>query len=83
MKISRTIRFGLLVLAVLLLVVMWSFLPLSEWIEGFRLWIIDLGWVGVLAFVLAYIVLTVVLGPATALTLTAGLAYGFLSLIHI
>ena len=67
----------MLVLAVLLLVVMWSFLPLSEWIEGFRLWIIDLGWVGVLAFVLAYIVLTVVLGPATALTLTAGLAYGF------
>jgi len=57
----------MLVLAALLLVVMWSFLPLREWIEGFRLWIIDLGLVG----------LTVVLGPATALTLTAGLAYGF------
>jgi len=59
----------MLVLAALLLVVMWSFLPLREWIEGFRLWIIDLGLVGVLAFVLAYV--------ATALTLTAGLAYGF------
>ena len=67
----------MLVLTVLLLVVMWSFLPLGEWIEGFRLWIIDLGLVGVLAFVLAYVILTVVLGPATALTLTAGLAYGF------
>ena len=47
----------MLVLAALLLVVMWSFLPLREWIEGFRLWIIDLGLVGVLAFVLAYVLL--------------------------
>lgn len=56
---------------------MWSFLPLSEWIEKFRLWIIDLGAVGVVAFVVAYVFVTVVLGPATALTLAAGLAFGF------
>lgn len=77
MKISRTTKLGLFVLAVFLLFVMWSFLPLSEWIEKFRLWIIDLGAVGVVAFVVAYVFVTVVLGPATALTLAAGLAFGF------
>lgn len=76
MKISRTTKLGVLVLSVILLFVLWSYLPLSEWVERFRLWIVDLGLVGVVAFVVAYVVLTVVLGPASALTLAAGLAYG-------
>ena len=77
MKISRTTRLVLIALAVFSLVMMWMFLPLSEWIERFRLWIIDLGVVGIVAFVLVYVFVTVVLGPATALTMTAGLAFGF------
>lgn len=76
MKISANRRLVVIVLAVLLLVVMWSFLPLSEWVERFRLWIVDLGVVGVVAFVLVYVFVTIVIGPATGLTLTAGIVFG-------
>ena len=68
-----------MVIALLLLALiiwLWWIMPVALWIDGFRLWILQLGLVGLLAFVLLYVVITVVLGPASALTLTAGLAYG-------
>lgn len=58
------------------LIYLWMQAPVLEWIDTLRLWILSLGWVGVGAFVVLYIVITIVLGPATALTLMAGLAYG-------
>lgn len=58
------------------LIYLWMQAPVLEWIDTLRLWILSLGWVGVVAFVVLYIVITIVLGPATALTLLAGLAYG-------
>lgn len=61
---------------VLLGVYLWTHLPVHEWIEQFRLWIVGLGAAGVAAFVLVYVLITLVVGPATAMTLTAGLAYG-------
>jgi len=73
---SRTTKIGVLALAAVLLIFMWSLLPVTEWIEQFRQWILMLGLLGIAAFVLAYVFLTVVLGPASALTLAAGLAYG-------
>ncbi len=60
----------------MLLLLVWWQLPVKIWIDQFRAWILDLGVVGVVAFVLMYVLITVVLGPASALTLTAGLAYG-------
>lgn len=60
----------------LLLLIAWWQLPVKEWIDQFREWIVDLGFIGVVMFVIIYVLITVVLGPASALTLTAGLAYG-------
>lgn len=60
----------------LCLLLVWWQLPIKIWIDQFRVWIIDLGVFGVVAFVLVYVLITVVLGPASALSLTAGLAYG-------
>ena len=51
-------------------------MPLAEWIEHFRLWILNLGVFGLGVFVLAYIVLTVMMAPVGLLSLMAGLAYG-------
>lgn len=63
---------GLLLLGAYL----WTQLPVQQWIEQFRLWILSLGAAGVGAFVLVYVLITLVVGPATALSMTAGLAYG-------
>lgn len=58
------------------LVYLWMQAPVMVWIDSLRQWILSLGWVGVATFVALYVVVTVMLGPATALTLMAGLAYG-------
>ena len=65
------------VVALVALTAVWFLLPVREWIEGFRGWIEDLGALGVAVFAALYTVVTVVLGPAWALTLVAGLAYGW------
>jgi len=59
-----------------LVVFAWTQLPLTQLIESLRLWVVSQGMVGVLVFVVTYIIVTVVLGPASGLTLMAGLAYG-------
>ncbi|MFK8079789.1 MAG: TVP38/TMEM64 family protein [Granulosicoccus sp.] len=66
---------GIVILA--LLVWVWTLVPAAHLIEQLRLWIVSLGVAGVVAFTALYIVVTVVLGPASGLTLMAGLAYGF------
>jgi len=63
-------------LALLAVTALWFLLPVRDWIEGFQGWITELGTIGVAVFVALYVVVTVVLGPAWALTLVAGLAYG-------
>ena len=63
-------------LALLAVTAIWFLLPVREWIDGFQGWITDLGAVGIAVFVGLYVAVTVVLGPAWALTLVAGLAYG-------
>lgn len=55
---------------------LWYFLPVKEWLDGFRSWIEELGALGVVAFIGLYVVITVVMGPAAGLTLIAGLVYG-------
>jgi len=65
------------VIALIAIMALWVLLPVRDWIEGFQYWIQDLGIVGIAVFVFLYVVITVVLGPAWALTLVAGLVYGF------
>ena len=69
-------KITLTLIAVLLIFLLWLQLPMTEWITQFRHWILDLGTLGIVAFVLLYVLVTALLGPASALTLTAGLAYG-------
>ena len=64
-----------LVLAAIFL--LWSLLPLREWLEALRGWIVGLGVAGVLVFALIYILGAVVLAPEALLTILAGFAYGF------
>ena len=73
---SKNLKTGLVVLAAIAVVALWFLLPIKQWIDALEQWITGLGAVGVVAFVVIYIIATVVLAPASALTLLAGLAYG-------
>ena len=63
-------------LAFAALATLWFLLPVREWIEGFQGWIADLGALGIVVFAALYTVVALVLGPAWALTLAAGLVWG-------
>ncbi len=76
MNWTRTIQVVIGLLALSLLIWLWTILPISQWIDQVREWILSLGVLGVVIFVFLYVGITVVLGPASALTMTAGLAYG-------
>ena len=62
----------------LFIVVLWWFLPITEWIKTFGSWIENLGFPGIVAFTLLYALFIVIVGPSSLLALTAGLAYGAL-----
>lgn len=73
---SRLIKFGGGLALIACLVAAWSLLPVAAWIEAFRNWVQQQGLLGHVVFILAYVVATVVLAPASALTLAAGVAFG-------
>lgn len=63
--------------ALLVLCVLWYFLPVAEGTKALRNWVMALGVLGVVAFAAIYIVGTLLLVPGGALTLAAGLIFGF------
>lgn len=73
---SRAVKIGGAVAVIGCLLAAWSLLPIAAWIEAFRNWVQQQGLVGHVVFILAYVVATVVLAPASALTLAAGVAFG-------
>ena len=73
---QRTWRLFIILVVLGLAVWLWNLLPLTQLIDELREWIVSLGLLGVVAFMLIYVLFTVVLGPASALTLMAGLVYG-------
>jgi len=52
-------------------------LPVGEWIESFQVWVKDLGPIGYVVYVLAYVVACVTFLPASPLTIGAGAIFGF------
>jgi len=64
---------GLLLVVV---VVAWSLLPVSDWLSDLRGWITELGFTGIVIFAALYIIGAVVLAPEAVLTIFAGFAYG-------
>ena len=73
---SSSLRLGALVLAAAGLLIAGLFLPIDRWALELIQAIRDLGPLGWLVFVLAYIAVTAALIPASVLTLGAGFAYG-------
>lgn len=54
----------------------WYFLPVEDWIAAFVGFVTGLGAWGVLAFALAYIAVVLLFGPASLMSISAGLAFG-------
>ena len=73
---KKSTKLVLLILSLAALVGVWSWLPLSEWVDYIRTWVLSLGALGIVLFVVAYILLTAVLAPVSLLSITAGIAYG-------
>ncbi len=73
---SRVIKIGGAIAVVAGFVAVWSLLPVAVWIEAFRSWVQLQGLFGHVMFILVYVAATIVLAPASALTLAAGVAFG-------
>lgn len=55
----------------------WHLLPVGDWLDVLRSWILGLGFAGVAVFAVIYVVGAVILAPEALLTVAAGFAYGF------
>ncbi|MEP6822543.1 MAG: TVP38/TMEM64 family protein [Chthoniobacterales bacterium] len=75
---QRYWKWGLLLLALIVLSSAASFLPLKDWIKSFTDWVQGLGALGVVIFIVAYAIATVLFLPGALFTLAAGLVYGVL-----
>ena len=74
---TSTLRWLALGAGITACVLAWLLLPLSEWTQALERWFRDLGPVGVVVFVLAYVAGTVVLAPGSAMSILAGIVYGW------
>jgi uncharacterized membrane protein YdjX (TVP38/TMEM64 family) len=54
----------------------WYVLPVGEWLNALRDWIVGLGFAGIVIFAAMYVVGAIVLAPEAVLTIAAGFAYG-------
>jgi uncharacterized membrane protein YdjX (TVP38/TMEM64 family) len=73
---TKNARAGLLMLLALIVGISFLFLPVRDWFAHFQGVIESLGPLGLIVFVLAYVVLTMLLVPGSALTLGAGAMFG-------
>lgn len=69
----RWIVIGVLVLAAIAAI---QWLPVGDWIQGAKSWFQDLGAFGPVVFIAAYVVVGLLLLPASALTIAAGSFFG-------
>jgi uncharacterized membrane protein YdjX (TVP38/TMEM64 family) len=67
---------ALIILLILAAVLAWQFLPVEDWMQAFTGWIASLGTWGVIAFVLIYVVATLLLAPGSVMSIAAGVAFG-------
>jgi uncharacterized membrane protein YdjX (TVP38/TMEM64 family) len=65
-----------LVLVIIVLLISVRILPVADWLARLDYWVAHLGVSGVLLFILVYIVATVLLFPASVLTVGAGFIFG-------
>lgn len=66
---------AVLIGGILLGLAIW-YLPVQDWLQHGLAWVEQLGWWGVLGFIVLYVVATICLVPAWTLTLGAGAVFG-------
>jgi uncharacterized membrane protein YdjX (TVP38/TMEM64 family) len=66
----------IVILVVIVLSILSAILPVKEWIRQFIGWVQQLGTVGVIVFIIAYAIATVLFLPGWIFTVSAGLIYG-------
>lgn len=71
----RALGLGLVLLAFVALVGVWTFLPLGDWIWGFTRWIREFGNASFLVFSALFVAAVLVMAPASILYMAAGLLY--------
>ena len=73
---SRLIQWVTVVVILIAVCVAWLFLPLDDAIWRFSEWVRHLGLWGMVVFAIAYVIVVVVLAPAAAMSIAAGLIFG-------
>jgi len=58
--------------------VAFQFLPVKNWLESYRAFIVDTGWTGRILYVLGYALFAMILFPCTAMTFLAASSFGLL-----
>ena len=61
----------------------WYFLPVEQWIESFVGFVKGLGMWGVVAFALVYILVILLFGPASVMSIAAGVAFGLWGVLFV
>jgi uncharacterized membrane protein YdjX (TVP38/TMEM64 family) len=75
---STLLRIGVALVVVGGLFALFRFLPVGAWIESFKVWVAGQGLLGVVAYALAYVGVSLVPGgPAAVMTLAGGAVFGF------
>lgn len=69
-------KLGFFIAALLLLYGLWQLLPVADLVTRLQDHIMSLGSTGFVLFALAYVLVTLVIGPTLLLTLSAGLLWG-------
>lgn len=64
-------------LPVILLLVLRAFIPWDLWLQPFLSWLGQTGSIGMVVAIVVYVVLGILLVPASALTIVVGVAHGF------
>lgn len=70
------LKIALAVAALVAVVVGVKFLPVDQWTRSLQVWVESLGWWGPIAFAAIYVLMALLLIPASALTIAAGVIFG-------
>lgn len=76
-ELKKYLRLIVSLAALACLAIVWFFFPVKNWIQQFTELMTGLGILGVIAFCLAYACGTILLIPASLMSMAAGVAYGF------
>jgi uncharacterized membrane protein YdjX (TVP38/TMEM64 family) len=77
--VKKSIKWVVVVFIIIVLSILTAILPVKEWIRQFVVWVQQLGPAGVVIFIIAYALATVLFLPGWIFTVSAGLIYGIVA----